>query len=379
MFNQGINILNTCLNGGTCIAQPNSTCLCKCSYGWTGPNCEIPDPCLSMPCKNNGTCYNLNNGAEYGCLCDKKYPGIFCEEESNITTTTTTTTTTTFTSTSSRSSTVTTTTTSTSTSTTTTTRTFCIDYNSLYCEYFASSVYCTFEYYLFGIPMPIFCANSCNSCPTVIPSTTISTSTSSSLIFTTTSAQTSTTSETTSLATTVTTKSTTTEPLTTSTTTTSTTASISTSSSPSTSTTSTTSASTITASTTTTSTLSTTTTTSTQSTTQISPSSCTDYNIAVCTTFGKPEYCNSNVFAGGKPIAESCALSCGRCNQTISTLSTSISTSFPTTTRTTSTPICFDFNPSFCLYFASRGFCSPIFYAMNRPMLESCAVSCNSC
>jgi Notch-like protein len=42
--------------------------------------CVEQNPCLSLPCHSNATCYNLNDG-QYRCMCPPTYTGIQCDED----------------------------------------------------------------------------------------------------------------------------------------------------------------------------------------------------------------------------------------------------------------------------------------------------------
>ena len=55
--------------------QSQKVCLVS---GYSGVECEeVIDHCLSSPCKNDGTCLDLQN--DYLCLCPDKYKGTNCE------------------------------------------------------------------------------------------------------------------------------------------------------------------------------------------------------------------------------------------------------------------------------------------------------------
>uniref|UniRef100_A0A673BLA4 Crumbs cell polarity complex component 2b n=1 Tax=Sphaeramia orbicularis TaxID=375764 RepID=A0A673BLA4_9TELE len=74
--------LNSCLNGATCIttSQPSSPpqYVCKCPLGFTGTNCETEiNECDSSPCRNNGTCTDLEG--HYKCQCPTGFTGTTCE------------------------------------------------------------------------------------------------------------------------------------------------------------------------------------------------------------------------------------------------------------------------------------------------------------
>lgn len=60
-----------CLNGGTCIDQPNGY-HCNCTEQWMGSNCErVFDICETKPCSNNGTCTTASNKHDFTCICAK--------------------------------------------------------------------------------------------------------------------------------------------------------------------------------------------------------------------------------------------------------------------------------------------------------------------
>uniref|UniRef100_A0A2K6LFE6 Neurogenic locus notch homolog protein 1 n=1 Tax=Rhinopithecus bieti TaxID=61621 RepID=A0A2K6LFE6_RHIBE len=69
----------TCLNGGKCEAA-NGTEACVCGGAFVGPRCQDPNPCLSTPCKNAGTCHVVDRGgvADYACSCPLGFSGPLC-------------------------------------------------------------------------------------------------------------------------------------------------------------------------------------------------------------------------------------------------------------------------------------------------------------
>ncbi|GBN69798.1 Protocadherin Fat 1 [Araneus ventricosus] len=71
---------NPCQNSGLCRIL-NGRAQCTCLEPYSGVFCEkANDYCISAPCKNNGTCFNVNNGT-YACLCQNGYLGTNCELE----------------------------------------------------------------------------------------------------------------------------------------------------------------------------------------------------------------------------------------------------------------------------------------------------------
>uniref|UniRef100_A0A803TP03 EGF-like domain-containing protein n=1 Tax=Anolis carolinensis TaxID=28377 RepID=A0A803TP03_ANOCA len=51
-----------------------------CPSAFVGNRCQLPNPCLSSPCKNAGTCHPLvrGNSAEYTCACRLGYTDKLC-------------------------------------------------------------------------------------------------------------------------------------------------------------------------------------------------------------------------------------------------------------------------------------------------------------
>ncbi|XP_044294750.1 lactadherin isoform X1 [Varanus komodoensis] len=73
---------NPCQNNGVCQLVPNrgdvfSEFLCKCPWGYKGKLCESNmNECALQPCKNGGTCVDLNG--DYACKCASPYLGKTC-------------------------------------------------------------------------------------------------------------------------------------------------------------------------------------------------------------------------------------------------------------------------------------------------------------
>jgi len=63
-----------CKNGGTCVSNPSLKC--NCPQGFNGPRCESYDSCLSMPCENGGTCVS---SPTLKCKCPKEFSGPRCQ------------------------------------------------------------------------------------------------------------------------------------------------------------------------------------------------------------------------------------------------------------------------------------------------------------
>lgn len=52
----------------------------RCSSAHVGERCQLPNPCLSSPCKNAGTCIPLVRGstADYSCVCRLGFTDELC-------------------------------------------------------------------------------------------------------------------------------------------------------------------------------------------------------------------------------------------------------------------------------------------------------------
>ncbi|VTJ54253.1 Hypothetical predicted protein [Marmota monax] len=69
-----------CLNGGRCQVVNSTEETCVCSGAFVGQRCQDPNPCLSSPCKNAGTCRVVDRGgaADYACICPLGFSGPLC-------------------------------------------------------------------------------------------------------------------------------------------------------------------------------------------------------------------------------------------------------------------------------------------------------------
>ncbi|CAF3378373.1 unnamed protein product [Rotaria socialis] len=79
-------ISQPCLNGGTCTPTgPTSTCtptgpttyVCSCTPSYYGPCCELRNYCIPNPCYNGGSCVATTTG--YLCQCSFPFTGSNCE------------------------------------------------------------------------------------------------------------------------------------------------------------------------------------------------------------------------------------------------------------------------------------------------------------
>ncbi|XP_030911322.1 slit homolog 2 protein [Geospiza fortis] len=72
---------NPCKNDGTCNNDPVDFYRCTCPYGFKGQDCDIPiHACISNPCQHGGTCH-LKEGEKDGfwCTCADGFEGENCE------------------------------------------------------------------------------------------------------------------------------------------------------------------------------------------------------------------------------------------------------------------------------------------------------------
>uniref|UniRef100_A0A3P8V453 Slit homolog 2 (Drosophila) n=1 Tax=Cynoglossus semilaevis TaxID=244447 RepID=A0A3P8V453_CYNSE len=72
---------NPCKNDGTCSNDPVHYYRCTCPYGFKGQNCEEPiHACISNPCQNSGTCHlKEGEGSNFWCVCPEGFEGDACE------------------------------------------------------------------------------------------------------------------------------------------------------------------------------------------------------------------------------------------------------------------------------------------------------------
>ncbi|XP_067354970.1 slit homolog 2 protein isoform X5 [Channa argus] len=72
---------NPCKNDGTCSDDPVHYYRCTCPYGFKGQNCEEPiHACISNPCQNGGTCHlKEGEGSNFWCVCPEGFEGDACE------------------------------------------------------------------------------------------------------------------------------------------------------------------------------------------------------------------------------------------------------------------------------------------------------------
>ena len=68
----------TCHKNGECFENDSGEVYCNCNEGFEGADCSINVfECLSLPCKNGGTCHV--GIRMYTCSCLPGYIGVNCE------------------------------------------------------------------------------------------------------------------------------------------------------------------------------------------------------------------------------------------------------------------------------------------------------------
>lgn len=75
-----------------CLPSNNTVAYCLCDKIWTGFTCELPNPCASNPCQNNGECtptWSTPGNAQYRCKCMNGFSDTNCEQNNMLCTATT--------------------------------------------------------------------------------------------------------------------------------------------------------------------------------------------------------------------------------------------------------------------------------------------------
>uniref|UniRef100_A0A671L1Q2 Slit homolog 1 protein n=1 Tax=Sinocyclocheilus anshuiensis TaxID=1608454 RepID=A0A671L1Q2_9TELE len=71
---------NPCKNDGTCSNHPVDFYRCTCPYGFKGQDCEEPiHACISNPCQNGGTFLHSHYVCMFRCVCPDGFEGDECE------------------------------------------------------------------------------------------------------------------------------------------------------------------------------------------------------------------------------------------------------------------------------------------------------------
>ena len=101
---------------------------CICITGFSGSLCQYSVNCSGSPCNNGGICTN-NAGGGYTCNCSANYYGSNCNynlsgQQCSL----------------------------------------LGDTNRTACISFKSNGYCNFNYFYNAIPVPLYCASTCNLC-----------------------------------------------------------------------------------------------------------------------------------------------------------------------------------------------------------------------
>ncbi|XP_069510402.1 slit homolog 3 protein [Ambystoma mexicanum] len=72
---------NPCRHNGTCNNDPAEFYRCTCPYGFKGRDCEVPiNACIQNPCQNSGTCHISEADQDgFSCSCPLGFEGEKCE------------------------------------------------------------------------------------------------------------------------------------------------------------------------------------------------------------------------------------------------------------------------------------------------------------
>lgn len=75
--------MSPCKNGGSC-ADVNNDFKCYCEPPFTGRTCETKmNPCQYNKCSNGATCTPSTNYQDYYCTCPLGFTGRYCDEDIN--------------------------------------------------------------------------------------------------------------------------------------------------------------------------------------------------------------------------------------------------------------------------------------------------------
>ncbi len=70
----------SCSNGGTCTQDADGIAFCDCPDGFIGPNCQYVDPCSTLECLNGSPCIVAEDFSGY-CDCPPGFIGVDCGTE----------------------------------------------------------------------------------------------------------------------------------------------------------------------------------------------------------------------------------------------------------------------------------------------------------